>query len=220
MMKWSIAAVAVVALATSACNSPCSSCHAKQVPTQPRAALARQPLSAPVAWPVRSVARVESSPARTFTATPAPLARAGSASYNATCPVLVGNPISTRYTSEWKSRTIAFSSATAKMMWDADPARYAGNLPGRSGSAGDELVRPAAPVVATAPMTQMAPVTPMAPMTPALPRAAAIRPAAMAKPMPAAVLAPRAAAVPVIEQPSADGECEDCPGGVCRVPGR
>ncbi len=48
---------------------------------------------------------------------------------NATCPVMLGNPVDPKVTTEWKGATVAFCDASARSTWAADPSRYAGNLP-------------------------------------------------------------------------------------------
>ncbi|MBL9087891.1 MAG: hypothetical protein JNM10_12210 [Planctomycetia bacterium] len=193
---------------------------------------------------------------------------------NATCPVMLGNPVDPKVTAEWKGAMIAFCDVNARSTWTADPARYAGNLPRISGSGGDGVLAPpvarrrtpsAARVVAAipkappvgaigspdgsssaAPVAQpiaapaafamgspdgaplalpktVAPVArPAAPavvVAPSAPKPATVKP-------PATKLAPigpvKAPIAPAAVPPLGDGheeDCEDCPGGVCRVPG-
>ena len=225
-MRISVAAVGVVvALATSACSSAGSSCSAKQVPSQPYSrSVTGQPVvqSSRVATTGTSTTRSQTPLPRTFAALPAAPAASTSGHWNATCPVLVGNPVDSRITSSWGGYTIAFSSSTAKLMWDADPSRYAGNLPGASGSAAYAAARPVAvgePARVLPPPSAARVLPPVAARTAPAPFLTA-RPAVVAKPMPAAVVAPTNVGSPDGEPSPADGECEDCPGGVCRVPGR
>lgn len=191
---------------------------------------------------------------------------------NATCPVMLGNPVDPKVTAEWKGAIVAFCDVNARATWAADPARYAGNLPRISGSGSDGAL--AAPVArrrtpssarVVAAIPKAPPVTaigspdgsPLAVAAPAAfamgspdgasiplpvaPKAAAMPAPAVAKPVvvapasakPAAVKPAAAKVAPVlpgktpITPPAAvpplgddHGEdCEDCPGGVCRVPG-
>ena len=189
---------------------------------------------------------------------------------NATCPVMLGNPVDPKVTVEWKGALVAFCDANARATWAADPARYAGNLPRISGSGGDGALAapvarrrtpstarvvaaiPKAPPVAAigSPDGSAMPLPVAAPAAFAmgspdgaalpLPAAPVARPVAAPKPIavaPAAVkpavkpaapkLAPvlpgktpvaPPAAVPVVGDDHGE-DCEDCPGGVCRVPG-
>ncbi|MFO0933497.1 MAG: hypothetical protein U1E39_12410 [Planctomycetota bacterium] len=180
---------------------------------------------------------------------------------NATCPVMLGNPVDPKVTAEWKGVTIAFCDVNARSTWSADPARYAGNLPRISGSGGDGAL--AAPVArrrtpstarVVAAIPKAPPVTAIgspdgSPMAVAAPAAFAMgSPDGAAAPLPVApkavVVAPPAAKPAAVKPPASKvapilpgktpvtppaavpplgddhGEdCEDCPGGVCRVPG-
>lgn len=214
----------------------------------------------------------EGSSARLSTPAVAAKAPAGKP-INATCPVMLGNPVDPKVTAEWKGAIVAFCDANARATWSADPARYAGNLPRISGSGGDgALAAPvarrrtpsAARVVAAIPKAP--PVTaigspdgssgsvPMPVAAPAAfamgsPDGAALPLAPVAKPVVVAPAAKPIAGNPVAGKPAsvkpvapkvtpivpgktpvtppavpAIGEehgedCEECPGGVCRVPG-
>jgi len=189
---------------------------------------------------------------------------------NATCPVMLGNPVDPKVTAEWKGATVAFCDASARATWTADPSRYAGNLPRLSGSGTDAApvarrrTPSAARVVAAIPKAPtadaaigspdaapaiVAPRGDGAPMAVAVPVAALGSPdgAPMALPAPRPVTAlaapspkaaPKAVAVPekaairgpaklpiappttpVIPLGDDHGDDEECPGGVCRVPG-
>lgn len=175
----SIPAVALVvaALALSACASrrPAYTYVASPPPSLPGAEMAYRADIPPrivvpkYEAPPAPVARVVTPPAAPVAAAPRPLTpRSGphavapnpasvamslpapsSRPINATCPVLLGNPVNARFTSTWQGRVVAFSDATAKSMWDAGPSRYAGNLPGMaSASIASPLVAPA-PAAAT-----------------------------------------------------------------------
>ncbi len=97
---------------------------------------------------------------------------------NATCPVMLGNPVDLRFTSSWQGRMVAFSDASAKSMWDAAPERYAVNLPG---AASASLATAAVPPVTV--------------------------PAPAAKPLRAASPAPAAASVTVAPAADEDEDC-------------
>ena len=219
--------VAAIALAAAGCNSPNSGGHAKQVPSQPGASVAR--VTPPSYSPAGPVARARVS-------TPAPAVRLvsspSSSSYmwNATCPVLLGNPVDPRINSDWNGHVIAFSSTTAKLMWDADPSRYASNLTGvydssdpkgSWGSSSDAIARP----LAVAPSAPSAP-HPVLAVAPAPAGVRVVATPPCAAPVRAAAPAPCGSKpAPVIVQPSPcepviGGECDECPGGNCRIPGR
>ena len=163
------------------------------------------------------------------TPAPAPVREATVAvrAINATCPVLVGTPVDPAITTRWKGATIAFSSTTARLMWETDPSRYSANVSGLSGSAGDaeaafaKLAPAAGPAAASGTIVSVSP----GPTTRVVSGAAAASPG-VAAPRATPAVAPVAAAmhaapVAVPATKSADGEeCEECPGGVCRVPGR
>lgn len=188
---------------------------------------------------------------------------------NATCPVMLGNPVDPKVTADWKGATIAFCDANARATWTADPARYAGNLPRISGSGGDGVLAPpvarrrtpstarvvaaipkappvaaigspdgssagapvALPVAASAGLAMGSPDgAPLALPKAVAPVARPAAPAVVAKPAaakpPATKLAPigpvKVPVAPAAVPPLGDDhgeDCEDCPGGVCRVPG-
>jgi hypothetical protein len=48
---------------------------------------------------------------------------------NATCPVLLGNPVDPSVTSVFEGRVVGFCCRICKAKFDADPAKYAKNLP-------------------------------------------------------------------------------------------
>jgi hypothetical protein len=190
--------------------------------------------------PVAAASRVEpatslSVGSRGAPATSAQTSDAGRRPINATCPVLVGVVVDPRVTSEWKGVVVAFSDIVAKSAWDADSAAYVANLPRTSGSAGD-----LAPVIRRRPTASR--VLSVLPAEPA-PRGAAIGspdgvpsfalPASLPAslpPMAAPAAAPAVvpAALPPVKVPAKEagghgggllGDEEECPGGVCRVPG-
>lgn len=178
---------------------------------------------------------------------------------NATCPVMLGNPVDPTVTAAWKGVTVAFCDPSARTAWLADPARYAGNLPRLSGSGGAAPVarrravpssarlvaaaaKPAAPTGAAigspdgalpAPRRTVVPpevfsgspdgalaVVPAAAPAPRKPSAPAAKPAPAKVPALGAGTSPvTPPATPAIEVPGEHGEDEECPGGVCRVPG-
>ncbi len=205
-------------------------------------------------------------------ATPAVAAKAPAGKpINATCPVMLGNPVDPKVTAEWKGAIVAFCDANARSTWSADPARYAGNLPrisGLSGSGSDGALAapvarrrtpsaarvvaaiPKAPPVAAigspdgstagVPMPVAAPAAfamgspdgvalPLAPVAKPVVVAPAPKPV-VGKPVAGKQLAPKVTpilpgktpvtppAVPVVGDDHGE-DCEDCPGGVCRVPG-
>jgi hypothetical protein len=143
---------------------------------------------------------------------------------NATCPVLVGNPVDPMITTRWKGSTVAFSSTTARLMWETDPSRYSANVGGISGSAGDagaptivRLAPAAAPAAASGTIVTTTPSS----ATAARMGAGGASPVVSA---PAPIFHAPPAAKPVIvaapAAPAAEEECDECAGGVCRVPGR
>jgi len=73
---------------------------------------------------------------------------------NATCPVMLGNPVDPAVTAVFQGRVIAFSDYTARWKWNTEPERYAVNLPrSASGSSSDTIPVPSmggsGPVFAT-----------------------------------------------------------------------
>jgi hypothetical protein len=124
---------------------------------------------------------------------------------------MLGNPVDPSVTAVWNGRTVAFSDAQARALWEASPSRYAGNLPGfASGSAGDASGPTSARLVAG-------------------PRAAAPPSGAFQAVLPPLPTARRLAIAPpvtVVGSPDGDEEepaleChdeEECPGGNCRLP--
>ena len=67
---------------------------------------------------------------------------------NATCPVMLGNPVDPAVTAVFQGRVIAFSDYTARWKWNTEPERYAVNLPrSASGSSSDTI-----PVAAMGPV--------------------------------------------------------------------
>jgi hypothetical protein len=190
------------------------------------AAVARASSPAPRSAPVSRGTTTASAPSRCALApTPAPAPRTESfamRSVNGTCPVLIGTPVDPSITTRWKGSTIAFSSTTARLMWETDPARYSANVAGLSGSAGDSAPAFArmAPAAGPAAASGTIVTTNPAPgasrvLSGASVASPAVAPAHVAAQKPAVVAGP--AAAPAAH---ADDECEDCPGGVCRVPGR
>ena len=62
-------------------------------------------------------------------APPAPAAPDAAAPYNATCPVLLGNPVDARYTTIHKGKVVGFCCPMCKAKFEKDPEKYAKNLP-------------------------------------------------------------------------------------------
>lgn len=235
-------AVLGTALFTAACSSSARSAASPSSPAQAKAPSVRHdPLS------VRTPARTTASVAPATRPTPAGLQAAPAArpstpisrcalapapspapreatvavrAINATCPVLVGTPVDPTITTRWKGSTIAFSSTTARLMWETDPSRYSANVAGLSGSAGDSEAAFAKLAPAAGPAAASGMIVPTSPAV----GARVVSGAAVASPVVASAPAPKpapAVAVPAAAPAHADGEeCEECPGGVCRVPGR
>jgi hypothetical protein len=204
-MRTTVVGLVLLSLAAAACSSGAAS----------RPAGARY-VASPASPPARTVAAVS----------PAPLAPPARRSLNATCPVLVGNPVDPQITTQWNGRTVAFCSPSARVMWEADPSRYASNLPPTTSTAS---------LLGTSSLPAAAAIAPAArPVAPVV-RAAApapLAPAVLATTPPCRVPAPAANVVKLSSPgsassiggahaaPSLDGECDECPGGVCRIPGR
>jgi YHS domain-containing protein len=59
---------------------------------------------------------------------PAPAALAG-APYNATCPVMLGNPVDPAITTTWDGKIVGFCSETCRAKFLKNPEKYVKNLP-------------------------------------------------------------------------------------------
>lgn len=203
----------------------------------------------PVAAPAPAVA-VAPGPFEPVFAPATAVAGASGRPVNATCPVMLGNPVDPAVTAVYQGRVIAFSDYTARWKWNTDPSRYADNLPRTaSGSASDLIpVGSPAPVFASrtatpAPANEVLPVDPTLPSFDSLPpvrsapvlpppgrmpaaAAAVTSPHAMpplVPPTPPAATAKAPAPAPAAAPSFEDlthGEDEECPGGNCRLPGR
>jgi hypothetical protein len=192
-MRKSVLALAVAGVCATACTGNPGSRASARVASPARGASTDVMASVaprPAPAPTRAVAAPCGAPAR-------PVAGATPRSVNATCPVLVGNPVKPDITTTWNGRTVAFCSTTARLMWEADPSRFSANLPGVSGTSADVARAPAAALAA-----RPAPAATSSTLLPVR-RVPATGPIA---PAPATGLG------------GDDEEC--CPGGVCRIPGR
>lgn len=143
-------------------------------------------LAAPRSIPQATAARGASPAPATLVATTCVRSRRP---LNATCPVMVGNPIDARFTSVWKGQVVAFCDGTAKAVFDVNPVPYEANLPTAPGSVEEGIA-----------LLVRAPAGPAAAPAPAQP---------VSQPAPPAGI-----------EASAEGDCEDCADGHCRVPGR
>lgn len=59
---------------------------------------------------------------------PAPAVTAG-APYNATCPVMLGNPVNPAITTTWDGKIVGFCSETCRAKFLKTPEKYVKNLP-------------------------------------------------------------------------------------------
>jgi YHS domain-containing protein len=75
--------------------------------------------SAPV--PPAPPAAPKSPQAAAGPAAPAPI--------NATCPVLLGNPVDPQYTTVYQGKVVGFCCPMCKAKFEKDPEKYAKNLP-------------------------------------------------------------------------------------------
>ena len=188
-------------------------------PSAPAPVFARAPSPAAAA-PAPVFQPVAAAPAPVLAGSPALPGTSSSRSVNATCPVMLGNPVDPAVTAVYQGRVIAFSDYTARWKWNTDPDRYAVNLPRMaSGSSSDTI-----PVFATrdagrgmtTPSPIAAPTAAPLPQDPTLPSFDALPPVRSMPSMPpasmpssaAAVTSPRAmpplplpAAAPVVRTP-------------------
>ena len=228
--------VLVVAAAFAAVGlSACKSAAPAYAPASPSATAYRasQPAQRPFRpAPIRT-ASAAPAPAPVVASAPAPAAPtvASVPCVNATCPVLVGNPVNPVVTTSWNGKTVGFCCAACRAKFEASPARFVANLPG--GSAGSlseaEPVRapsasraePAARNVPPPLRTSVARIVP--PSTALAPKPVLLAPAVVA---PVSAHAPKASVAPIVLPSFGDREsgeeCEsegECVGGSCRVPG-
>ena len=102
---------------------PCASCPSMQVHAAPRAPVVVR--TAPS--PVPTVVQVGPAPAAP--AAPTAPAAPKAVPYNATCPVMLGNPVNPDITTVWNGKVVGFCSETCRVRFTKDPEKYAKNLP-------------------------------------------------------------------------------------------
>lgn len=229
-----VAAAAFAAAGLSACKSAPASYGPASPSTPPYQA--SKPAGRPFrAAPIRT-ASATPAPAPAPVAAPAPASTASAAPVasapcvNATCPVLVGNPVNPGVTTSWNGKTVGFCCAACRAKFEASPARFVANLPGGSGSASDPAKAPtvsrAAPVSRAVPppvRTSVARI--VAPESSDVALKAMFVPAAVVAPV--SVPAAKATVAPIVIPQFGSGDpygedCEgegECVGGSCRVPG-
>jgi hypothetical protein len=195
---------------------PCSAPRAAVVASASRPAPARVVAAAPAtSLPAPAPLAHAAPPAPAPVAAPAPV---GARLVNVTCPVMLGNPVDPTVTATYQGRVVAFSDAGARARWEADPARYASNLPGfASGTSSDAHAASFARVVggpypAASPAPGRLPVTAIA-----NPSAAALRRVGGPLGPPATLVGSPDGEEEPVEAPECGGD-EECPGGNCRLP--
>ena len=128
---------ALVALGLSSCSMSDRCCRpvcdpCAGVATQPApyaSVVVQQPPAAPVA-PTPPTPPSPPTPPQPPTP-PAPPAAPAAAEmpYNATCPVLLGNPVDARYTVDYNGKVVGFCCPMCKAKFLKDPMKYLKNLP-------------------------------------------------------------------------------------------